>query len=226
MFLIYISGIDGCGKTTQAHLIEKFFKEKGINAKYAWLRWDPSFRNLFIFFRSIIGKTKNKKTISRQHKEEIQHTQWMSLKKDLLSNSLLRWLWWEYACRDYYSFLKRKLRELSADVIIVDRYVHDFLIDQAINFGISLDDQFILLDKLKSRGFKFPNLNIIINLPAQEGYNRKFDGTALDYLIERERRYRSIPKSDITLHLDGMKDIDYLFKNISRWVAEKIGITQ
>ena len=224
MTLIYISGIDGCGKTTQATLLVDLLKENGVDAQYAWLRWDPSFRNLFVFFRSIIGKTKKKKTIYRQHKEEIQHTQWISLKKALLSNSLLRRLWWEYASRDYYSSLKKKLRELSVDVLIVDRYIHDFIIDQAINLGIPPNDQLILLDKLKSKGFRFPDLNIIINLPAQEGYSRKLDGTPLEYLKEREMRYRQIPQEENTLQLDGTEKIDFLASNISHWVSEKIGI--
>jgi thymidylate kinase len=222
MIIIYISGIDGCGKTTQSNLLKNYLAERNIAVQYEWLRWDPSFRQLFVGIKSIVGRAKTKGDLTSFQKEQIRHTRWFSLKKTLLSNSLCRWLWWEYACRDYMRSIQKTLKKISADVLIVDRYIYDFVIDQAVNLGVEPDEQGILVDKLIERGFKFPELTIIINLPAQEGYNRKLDGTPLDYLREREKRYHLIPENEQTLHLDGMRNIDSLAVDISNWVSKKI----
>jgi len=223
MKIIYISGIDGCGKTTQSLLLEKELQLKGISSKYAWLRWDPIFRKLFDFLKLIINKKKTTVNMSVTCKEQIQHKKWVLIKTKILSNCVFRLLWWEYACVDYRSSLKKQIKKFAtSDVLIVDRYVHDFVIDQAINLGMSPQDQSILIKRLKAKGFRFPDFNIIINLPAEEGYHRKLDGTPLDYLKERELRYRMIPINDHTLHLNGMKQIDELAHSILTWVTNAI----
>lgn len=226
MVVIYISGIDGCGKTTQSRLLKEYLENRGVVAQYEWLRWDPSFRKLFVWFRSIVGRAKTKSDLSSSKKEQIQHNRWTSLKKSFLANSFCRWLWWEYACRDYLGNIKKTLKNITADVLIVDRYIQDFIIDQAVNLGVKPEKQGILVDKLQERGFKFPELTIIINLPAQEGYNRKLDGTPLDYLKEREKRYRLVPQGERTLHLDGMKKVEELARDISDWVSERMSLDE
>jgi len=224
MFLIYISGIDGCGKTTQAQLLKEFLKEKKIDVQYAWLRWDPSIRKVFSSFSSTLSITKKKKILSEKGLEMMQHTKWVSIKTKIISFSCISWLWWNYACFDYYFSLRKSLRELSSEVIIVDRYIYDFIIDQASNLKISPDDQNSLLKNKIIKKFKLPNLSIIIHLPAKEGYKRKLNGTSLDYLKEREQRYRSIPHSENILHLDGLKNIDLLAKEIAIWMTGKLDI--
>ena len=94
MVIIYISGIDGCGKTTQARLLVDNLRNSGVDAEYIWLRWDPSFRKVFVFLKSLVGKNKRKDSISKNRKEQIQHNRWTILKKILLSNKIFRWIWW------------------------------------------------------------------------------------------------------------------------------------
>jgi len=91
-----------------------------------------------------------------------------------------------------------------------------------VNLGIPPDGQSVLIEKLKKRGFRFPDLSIIINLPAQEGYIRKLDGTPLDYLNEREIRYHKISQGEKTLHLDGRNTIESLSNSISKWVLKNM----
>ncbi len=222
MFLIYISGIDGCGKTTQAKLLVDLLEENGFDAQYAWLRWEPSLKKVFSFSRLILEKSNPKKYLSKEDREKVQHNEWVSLKTKILSFNIIRRLWWIYACADYYFTSRKPFRKLNSEVVVIDRYFLDFLIDQASNLGVKPADTQKLLNNLFLQRFKPPNLSIIIDLPASEGYKRKCDGTPLDYLKDREKHYREIPPSEHTLHVNGLNDIDVVANEISQWVLKKL----
>lgn len=222
MILIYISGIDGCGKTTQARLLVKSLQQKGVDAQYAWLRWEPSLRKVFSFLKSASKKTEKNTTLLKNELERIRHNEWVSLKTKILSFNIIRRLWWVYACADYYFTSRKPFRKLNFEVVVIDRYLLDFLIDQASNLGVKPADTQKLLNSFFLKRFKHPNLTIIIDLPASEGYSRKLDGTPLDYLKEREKRYRAVPSSGHTLHINGLNDIDVVATEISGWVIKKL----
>ncbi len=222
MILIYISGIDGCGKTTQAKLLVDLLKENGFDAQYAWLRWEPSMKKLFSFLRLMLETSNPKKCLSKEDHEKIRHNKWVSFKTKILSRKVMRWLWWTYACADYYFTSRKRFRRLNSEVVIVDRYLLDFLIDQASNLGIKSADTQKLLNKFFLKRFKPPDLNILIDLPASEGYTRKLNGTPLDYLKDREKRYREILASEDTLHVNGLNTIDVVANEISQWVLKKL----
>jgi thymidylate kinase len=222
MFLIYISGIDGCGKTTQATLLVDLLKEKGVDAQYAWLRWEPSLRKVFSFLKSASKKTEKNTILSRDELERIQHNEWVSLKTKILSFNIIRQLWWIYACADYYFTSRKPFRKLNSEVLVIDRYFLDFLIDQASNLGVKPADTQKLLNNFFLKRFKHPDLTVIIDLPAAEGYKRKLDGTPLNYLKEREKRYHWISSPEDTLHVNGLNDIDVVADKISQWVLSKL----
>jgi len=222
MFLIYISGIDGCGKTTQAQLLVKFLKEEGIDVQYAWLRWEPSLKRFFSFLRSLLGKSKQETNLSKEDFENSGHTEWVSFKTNIISCKIIGWLWCNYACADYYFASRKPFRKLKSDVVVVDRYVLDFCIDQASNLRIKPDDCKNLGTNFFLKRFRLPDLNIVIDLPALEGYTRKLDSTSLNYLKDREKYYRAVLSSEHTLHVNGLNDIDVVASEIAAWVTKKL----
>jgi len=97
--IIYISGIDGCGKTTQAnHLLEKL-QDKGIDVEYQWLRWEPSLVNVLKFLKRLLGKSEKltNKSIKTNEKAE---SSWHCLKQKLMKFKFSRRLWLSYASYD------------------------------------------------------------------------------------------------------------------------------
>ena len=73
--------------------------------------------------------------------------------------------------------------------------------------------------------FHDPDFNIIIDLPAQEGYTRKNDGTSLAYLQTREKYYQAITGTN-TIHLDGHKSIEELAGKITKWITSKLEVVK
>jgi len=230
MFLIYISGIDGCGKTTQATQLVEWLRSQGYSAEYQWLRWEPSVIPIIKKFKKILRKKsiassnqkfKDTNTVDAEL-ENTDHAKWGKLKTSLFSSSLFRKFWLYYATHDYYRAYKKACKTWTSDYIIMDRYIVDFIIDQSINFGIEVpefieDTQKTVISKMKPA-----SLSVLIDIPADVGYQRKLDGTSLPYLEERRSSYLAIPESDQLLKLDGTKDIDEIQNLIKEWIENHL----
>lgn len=68
------------------------------------------------------------------------------------------------------------------------------------------------------------DFNIIIDLPAMEGYTRKSDGTPLSYLETREKYYQTMTDSR-TIHLNGLESTNDLSDKIRTWVLSQLKVT-
>ncbi|MBU0996191.1 MAG: hypothetical protein KJ737_27145 [Proteobacteria bacterium] len=220
MIIIYISGLDGCGKTTQAKLLEKNLNENGIETKYLWLRWEPSIIKIINLIKSLKKNDLNKK-LNIVENENVRHTKWIDLKRKILSFTFIKKLWLVYAFNDYWISCRKKLSDNQTKVIVVDRYVYDLIIDQAINIDISSKKA---LGLMHNSFFKFvlPDLNVIIDIPAHVGYKRKMDGTPLKYLEQREHYYKTLFCTNNSVHFDGLESIDILFSKIFEVVKSYI----
>jgi len=220
MIIIYISGIDGCGKTTQAtHLVE-LLKKQGLSVEYQWLRWEPSIVNALKLIKRLLGKNA-KQTQKAAATNENADNKWSNIKNQLMKSHLFRYLWLKYASIDYYRAYKKAIKYWKSDIIIMDRYIFDFTVDQSINFKLNLDEMNAALAQSKISKMHNPDHNIIINIPAEVGYKRKMDGTSISYLQEREKLYSSM-KGNNVLHIDGTTNIEDIQKIINDWVVPRV----
>jgi len=220
MKIIYISGIDGCGKTTQAtHLVEQL-QQQGLSVEYQWLRWEPSIVHILKAIKKLLGKNA-KQTKQAAENNEKADSKWKNIKKQLMRSRLFRYFWLKYASIDYYGSYKKAIKHWNADIIIIDRYLFDFTVDQSINFKLDIDDMNNAFMHSNIAKMHKPDHNIIINIPAEVGYKRKMDGTSVSYLQEREKLYRSM-KGDNVLHIDGTTSIVDIQKTINDWVTPRI----
>jgi len=81
MKIIYISGIDGCGKTTQAKVLVQDLERKGVKTEYIWLRWEPSLLPVINFFKDIQIKHSAKLSENYIQNENIKENLWLGRKK-------------------------------------------------------------------------------------------------------------------------------------------------
>ena len=87
--IIYISGIDGCGKTTQASQLVDKMKTGGINVEYQWLRWEPSIVNALKALKRLMGK--NTKSSSKGiETNERADNKWHAFKQRLMRSRLFK----------------------------------------------------------------------------------------------------------------------------------------
>lgn len=218
--IIYISGIDGCGKTTQSKLLVDWLNSHGYQAEYQWLRWEPSVLPLLDSVRKLIGKGSNKAGSSKKVKEENEnkaHGSWRGLKSSLMSSAVFRHFWLTYAVRDYFSAYKKRRGSWESDYIVMDRYVFDFVVDQSLNFGISPDDFLAMSRATPLENMQKPAYSVFIDIPAGVGYERKLDGTSLGYLKDREALYNSYRDGN-NLHVDGQQSPEKIHQEIAHWL--------
>jgi len=220
MLLIYISGIDGCGKTTQAtHLVETL-KKQGISAEYQWLRWEPSIVHILKFIKNLLGKNSQQSNKAADNNEKAD-SKWSNIKRQLMKSRLFRYIWLKYASIDYHRAYKKAVKQWTSDIIIMDRYIFDFAVDQSINFKLNIDDMNKVLSNSRISKMHMPDHNVIINIPAEVGYKRKMDGTSVSYLKERENIYSSL-HGDNVLHIDGTTSIEDIQETIYNWIKPRI----
>lgn len=223
MKIIYISGIDGCGKTTQATYLVETLKKKGLSVEYQWLRWEPSIVNGLKLIKRLLGKNA-KQTQKAAANNEKADSKWSAIKKRLMKSRLFRYLWLKYASIDYHRAYKKAVKNWKSDIIIMDRYIFDFTVDQSINFKLGIDEMNEAFEHSKIAKMHNPELNIIINIPAEVGYKRKMDGTSVSYLEEREKLYSNMHGENV-LHIDGTKNIEDIQKAIFNWVNPRVTAT-
>lgn len=220
MKIIYISGIDGCGKTTQAtHLVEALQK-KGLSVEYQWLRWEPSIVNALKLIKKLLGKNA-KQTKKAAATNEKADSKWSDIKKRLMKSNLFRYVWLKYASIDYHRAYKKAIKNWNSDIIIMDRYIFDFTVDQSINFKLDIEEMNEAFAHSKIAKMHKPDHNIIINIPAEVGYKRKMDGTSVSYLQEREKLY-SMMQGENVIHIDGTTSIEEIQETIYNWVSPRI----
>lgn len=223
MTVIYVSGLDGCGKTTQAQLLVRRLQEKGLSAEYRWLRWEPSLAPLINTVNGLVShrhRGLRGDDTERIRLENRTHSTWSQAKRGLLSSAIFRGAWLRYAAYDYRRAYRRARRSWKSEIIVLDRYLYDFLVDQSLNLGITPNQ--LLAGRLRSilRSISTPDLGIVIDVTPQLGYERKRDGTSIEYLVKREPLYRNFDAASHVLHVDGAQDPQAVSDQIFSWVEK------
>lgn len=228
MILIYISGIDGCGKTTQSRLLNDWLKANGHSAEYHWLRWEPSIIPILKKARKLLSGGRGNTGPGSGHtgSEDKDEAHWGGFKQRLMAFPLTRLIWLRYATSDYYRAYRSRSKEWDSDFIILDRYLYDFIVDQAVNLGSGARELDARLQKTHIANMRRPDYFIYIDIPAEVGYERKRDGTPLSYLKKRGHLYKELANGETALCLDGTQSPDEIHVQIRTWISEKIGITK
>jgi len=142
-----------------------------------------------ILKKRTVNNAENYNTIS-----EHDYTKWQLRKKKLAHNNLVRQVVFTFFFFEYYFQILeviRKIRKNNEKVILIDRFVIDFLADQTVNFsdlsGTRIYRRLIkICDSFDAIFF--------ISVKPEVALGRKSDIPGIDYLNERDQAYRDIIK--------------------------------
>ncbi len=189
--ILYFTGIDGSGKTTIINNIERQLNKQNIKTLRIWARYSPRLSKMIvnILKKRTVNNAENYNTIS-----EHDYTKWQLRKKKLAHNNLVRQVVFTFFFFEYYFQILeviRKIRKNNEKVILIDRFVIDFLADQTVNFsdlsGTRIYRRLIkICDSFDAIFF--------ISVKPEVALGRKSDIPGIDYLNERDQAYRDIIK--------------------------------
>lgn len=205
--LVYFAGLDGSGKTTQAERAVAERVARGEKWAYRWVRWEPRITGPFMALaRRALQRGKG----SARPADDPGHRSFVSGKRALFRRRWLRELWTVVVFLEYLPQMAwRLLPSLwSGKTVVCDRFVPDVWVDLALNF----DEGFEGVERLSrhplSRLFPHVDYLVFLELPAKTGYERKMDGTPLEYLEEREPLYARLSQLYPSATIDARPPLD------------------
>ena len=218
--LIVFCGIDGSGKTTQAHLLVDTLHKDRRAVSYVWARWEQVLVKPFtVKWKSAIGQETGFSDGRAKENKEKKHR--------LLNNPFFRWLWLGAFFVDYglQILVKVRSRLIRGGIIVSDRMFYDSVIDQAINLGNNKD---WLLNNLDSTWMKIifpkPDMVLYIDCPGEMAFERKDDAPDLEYLTDRRELYRLLADKYKWVQIDGTRSVDDIAAQVKDIVYQKLSI--
>jgi len=212
--LVTFSGVDGCGKTTQAKALRSAFAVCHLRAQYVWNRGGSS-RLISLFSRcgrdvaSYVSTTLP--TQSMEAKVQIRRQRFRS--------AWMRWGWsWLTTVDLLFRYVGQvTLPLLLGRVVICDRYVYDTLADWAAYFDettIERRSAAKILCKLSPR----PDMSYWLDVPPEIAQSRSADGLPKDFLVAQSAAYQRLAQ------LYGLQRLDtrHAWEEISDGVVYKV----
>jgi thymidylate kinase len=184
--VIYLTGIDGSGKST---ITGKLASEVFIDREFEtiWARYKPN------IIKVIVSPFKRKFTVDTENDhlmDGVEYSDWSRYKRNITKHRVVSQLFYLLQTLDYLIQLKkhnRAIRNHTDRLIIIDRYLLDFIVDQSVNYG-NIENSRITRYLLK----KLQKLDIIffIDTPEELAFSRKHDIPSIEYLKERRDYYK------------------------------------
>jgi len=211
--LIVVSGIDGSGKSTQATLLCERLRKEGWRADYVWARRVPVLTRLPAWLIKQLFLRERKKSDGDAYLSITPR------RKAIFKSRFYRFCWTRSLLCEYLlvTWFRIRLSHRGAHYIVVDRYLPDALVD----FASMAPDPVGELKRMRRswmvRMFPTASILFLIDIPAEIGWQRKKDGTSLDYLADRQPLYVEFTRGcSSSFVLDGTRAVDEVGESIWR----------
>jgi thymidylate kinase len=196
--LVALCGIDGTGKSTQSELLQDRLLASGRSAAVLWCRWDPLLARPAVRLLDRLSRRGSQQSAGSGSSGRESDDGRRALKRRLLASPVVRWMWTTLMVLDYGLQVAPKLHRArrKAEVVIVDRYRHDVLID------LSAGGELAATPRLLRWLLPDPDLIVVLDVDEQVALARKPDSPDLVYLEQRRRLYRELAQAPTAVLLD------------------------
>ena len=183
--IILFSGIDGSGKST----IIKTLESRGSFGNSYYSMRGGYVVKIIKPISKYIWKNKVKSSVNYNYISASDYSKWRDYKKKLLNNVILNHLFYflqsfDYLLQIWSNDIKNYLH--SHKVIIMDRYILDYLVNQSVFYG-DISDRYIY--KILIKKMHKIDIIIFIDVNCNTAFKRKNDIPSVKYLEERKSYY-------------------------------------
>jgi len=204
--LIVFAGIDGTGKSSLANAVRSELERKNIPVKYVWMRMNYLFSRPFLLICRLTGLTK--RPLVNGHKISVHEFYRFKPMAKLVQythfiDTVIGWF------KNIYVPLN-----FGTKVVICDRFVHDILVDYAIEghewniFSKRIAKLFFLLIPPNTKFF-------LIDVEKENILKRKTDVIDYDeYFNQRYRLYDELKKDKSFTIINNNGSMDLALRNI------------
>ena len=182
--LVTFSGVDGCGKTTQAKALQSALKTCHLKSNYVWSRGGSSslVQLLSRFSRGTTRYASHEsvatKVRSRQQRFRSRWVRW-------------GWSWlttvellWQYVCHVLLPLLRGR-------VVVCDRYIYDTLAEWAAYFSEAHVEKRLAARVLRMISPR-PRVAYWLKISPETAQLRSADGTPKDFVATQSAAYRHL----------------------------------
>lgn len=184
--IIYLTGIDGSGKSTiTANLAKQVFKDQDVTT--IWARYKPK------IVKALVSPLK-KKFVSDAKNDHLMNNSeyfaWKKYKNKITKNAFVSRIIYSLQSLDYLLQLRKLKNTIKKDdnkIIVIDRYLLDFIVDESVNYG-NIESNMITKYFLR----KLEKIDYIFFIETSESIalSRKDDIPSKEYLTERKNYYK------------------------------------
>lgn len=193
--LVYLAGLDGSGKSTQAQLYVLRARTRGHDWRYRWARWEPFLTApLMRLARGILGRGSDR-GFSRPE-DDAGYANFTEGKRRVFRSGWRRRVWTTVVLLEYLPQAWWRLggSRLRGERVLCDRYLPDLWVDLAVNFASGPQGVQELARHPLCRLFPAIDRMIYLDVEPDVGFQRKSDGTPLAYLEERRPLYLALER--------------------------------
>lgn len=202
--LIFLTGLDGSGKTTQAKRLIEVAPEGWT---YRWVRWEPWLTRPLM---SLARHTLSPAGGGQRPEDDQGHARFRDRKRGLFRRRWLRAVWTTVVLLEYLpqAWWRLAVPMVRGRTIVCDRYWPDVLVDLAMNYGTGSEGVEQLAGHPLLNLFPAPSTVVYFDVDPQVGYDRKRDGTPLAYLEDRHPVYHAWAERAGAIVLDANRPLE------------------
>jgi len=152
----------------------------------------------------------------------VEYSDWSRFKKNITKHWYVFQFFFLLQTLDYLVQLRKynkTIKNHKDKLVIVDRYLLDFIVDQSVNYG-SIENNFIT--KYLLRRLERFDIIFFIDTPEEIAFSRKNDIPSIDYLRERRNYYKQyIAKLKNAHVIDNSNEISEAMNEITSIIVSK-----